>query len=158
VEATFLVDVNVARLADWLRALGYDAALSPGLDDSALILRALEEGRILLTRDTRLMQRRAVARGALQALLVESDRHWDQLRQVVAAFGLDTTRAFSRCIRCNTVQEQVPKDAVRERVPPYVYRTQETFKRCPSCDRVYWQGSHWHNMRAELKRLLGEKG
>jgi uncharacterized protein with PIN domain len=35
-------------------------------------------------------------------------------------------------------------------VPPYVYLTQERFAICPSCNRVYWHGTHADEM---LKRI-----
>lgn len=149
----FLVDINVARLAGWLRAMGCDTARSPGLDERSLLRWAREESRTLLTRNARLMERRAVAQGEVRALLLDSDLLWDQLRQVVRECGLDTHGTFSRCIRCNTILESVAKERVRDRVPPHVHRTQEAFMRCPSCDRVYWRGSHWRNMRTELSRV-----
>src|SRR2546427_8190809 len=84
----FLADSNVGRLARWLRAYGYDAAYAPHVDDSLLIGRALAEGRVLLTRDADLMQRRVVSRGSLRALLLRSDRFDEQLRQVVEELEL----------------------------------------------------------------------
>ena len=151
VEPRFLLDVNVAGLAKWLRALGYDAAACPGEDDDGLVRMGLAEGRILLTRDARLVRRRVVQRGALKALLVRDDRVRAQLRQVVLDLGLRMEeRHFTRCLRCNTVLEPVSREAVLDRVPPYVLRRQDRFTTCPSCRRVYWPGTHLLNMRAEL--------
>jgi uncharacterized protein with PIN domain len=31
------------------------------------------------------------------------------------------------------------KEAINDRVPPYVYQTQEYFAECPACRRLYWQ-------------------
>ena len=46
--------------------------------------------------------------------------------------------------------QQVDKEAVFERVPPFVYLTQQRFAICPACNRVYWHGTHADDM---LKRL-----
>ncbi|MEK7872778.1 MAG: Mut7-C RNAse domain-containing protein, partial [Chloroflexota bacterium] len=78
----FLVDINVGRLARWLRVLGYDALLARDVDDNALVRLALREGRVLLTRDTQILKRRVVTLGLLRALLIQHDAVADQLRQV----------------------------------------------------------------------------
>lgn len=150
----FLVDVNVGRLARWLRALGYDALFVRDIDDNALVRLALREGRIILTRDTHILRRRIVTSGRLKALLIEGESVWDQLRQVVTVLALDSGgRAFTRCIECNQPLEPRLPDDVRGLVPPYVYQTQQEYAQCPSCRRIYWQGTHWENMRRELERI-----
>ena len=163
-QPRFLVDVNAGRLAKWLRILGYDTLFIPDADDDELLRVALREGRVILTRDSRLMERRVVNTGQLAALFIRDDDLRSQLRQVVQAFrlaGLDLPPArtgglLSRCIRCNVPLVEVEKEAVAGRVPPYVYDTQAEFMECPSCQRIYWQGTHWANMRRDLAEL-GER-
>ena len=149
----FLADSNVGRLARWLRALGYDAAYEPGLDDRRLAARALAEERVLLTRDADLMQRRVIAQGRLRAVLLRSDAVADQLRQVVDELHLGPDRALSRCLECNVELEPRPRAAVLERLPPHVRATQSRFSECPRCSRVYWPGTHWQRMRERLAAL-----
>ena len=149
----FLVDGNVGRLAKWLRAMGYDARFMPERDDNNLVRTALQEDRILLTRDSLLMRRKLVTTGVLQALLIRDDDYLVQLRQVVEALGLDTSGEFTRCMECNQPLKEIPRDAVRERVPPYVFQTQQEFKECPSCGKLYWQGTHWARMKEEMARV-----
>jgi hypothetical protein len=52
---------------------------------------------------------------------------------------------------CNAALEEIAKSAVAGLVPPYVYRTQAQFRRCPACGRIYWRGTHWARM---VERLL----
>jgi uncharacterized protein with PIN domain len=47
-----IVDVNVGKLVKWLRVLGYDAIISPILDDGQMLQTARQQGRVLITRDT----------------------------------------------------------------------------------------------------------
>ena len=149
----FLADANVGRLARWLRAYGYDAAYAPHVDDRQLIAQALAEGRLLLTRDAGLMQRRVVVRGTVRALLLVSDRVTEQLAQVVVELGLAGDRRLSRCLECNVELEPRPKAEVSERLPPHVRATQTRFSECPNCSRVYWPGTHWERMNARLAAL-----
>ena len=152
-QPKFIVDVNAGRLAKWLRIMGYDTAFVPGIEDGRLVSIARDEGRILLTRDRNVMKRRPIAKGEIQALLLASDRLDGQLRQVVDAFRLDDRRAFSLCIECNVPLRRAEREDIRERVPAYVFQTQEQIDECPSCRKPYWRGTHWRNVRRELARL-----
>lgn len=149
----FLADCNVGRLARWLRVLGYDAAYEPALPDAQVIARALAEGRVLLTRDADMMRRRVITGGALKAILLRHDRVEDQVRQVLTELALEPSQALSRCLDCNAELEPRAKDAVADRLPPYVRATQDRFSECPSCARIYWPGTHWERMRERIAAL-----
>ncbi len=138
----------LGRLATWLRLLGYDTSYLPSADDHELARVARAEGRILLTRDVELTRRRG-----LRHVLVESERVEEQLLQVFSALRLSARQAFSRCAECNVSLSPVSKESVRDSVPPYVWRTHERFLRCPFCSRVYWRGTHWAHMLAQIEDL-----
>jgi uncharacterized protein with PIN domain len=138
----FLADVMLGRLARWLRALGYDTLYEQSLDDTALAELARRENRILLTRDVELTRRRK-----LRAFLIHDDKVLRQLRQVVSAFDLKNTAAFTRCIECNTELASMERRDAAPLVPPYVFETQLLFRRCPRCGKVYWRGTHWMQMQ-----------
>jgi uncharacterized protein with PIN domain len=144
-EVKFLADGMLGRLARWLRILGYDTAYDPQADDHTLAGIARAEGRILLTRDTALARRRGV-----QAILIESQEVTEQVRQVLAACHLDPSDTFSRCAVCNVPLEPIDRAVAQSLVPPYVYQTQDGFQRCPRCKRIYWRGTHWANMQAQV--------
>ena len=154
----FIIDVNVGRLAKWLRAMGYDAAFVPDVDDGDLLAIAHSEGRIVLSRDRRLSERRLVTSGSASVLCLRSDKLLEQLRQAVGEFNLSASEDFLRSIECNVELRGLDAEQAEDRVPIYVFQTQEMFKECPRCLRVYWRGTHWQNMRRDLKRALGESG
>ena len=156
VAPRFVVDLNVGRLAKWLRVMGYDALFIPDADDAELLRVAREQGRIIVTKDRYIMERRVVTTGQVRAFLVSSDDFRAQLRQVAEALGLGLERGFSLCIECNQPLSGIAKEEVRDRVPPFVFRTQEQFYQCPACGKLYWRGTHWHNMRMELAAFIGE--
>jgi len=144
----FLADNMLGRLATWLRLLGYDTAYLPHADDHELARVARAEGRVLLTRDVELTRRRGV-----RSVLIESEQVAAQLEQVFHALRLTAREAFSRCAECNVVLDTVIQESVRDDVPPYVFHTQERFRRCPRCRRVYWRGTHWARMLAQMDDL-----
>ena len=152
-EPRFIVEVNVGRLARWLRALGYDTLFPPHMEDNDLIRVALREGRIIVTRDSGFAVRHVVTTGTLGVVVVRSDDFKSQLGHLVRTLGLSGRGEFSRCIRCNDLLEVLPRELAEHRVPPYVFTTQTEFMDCPACQRVYWRGTHWENMRRELLQL-----
>lgn len=149
----FLADCNVGRLARWLRVLGYDAAYEPVLPDAQVVARARAEGRVLLTRDVDMMRRRVIVSGSVQAIFLRDDTVQDQLRQVLTEMALRPGQTLTRCIDCNSELQARGKEAVADKLPPYVRATQERFSECPSCSRVYWPGTHWERMRERIAAL-----
>ncbi len=157
-EIKFIVDNNVGKLAKWLRIMGYDAVLFSEVDDGKMIKTALAEDRVILTKDSQIMKRRLVTSGRLKAVLIKDDDIRAQLRQVVTALNLDYhSNPFSVCLECNQKLVEKNKEAVRELVPPYVFKTQEQYMECPYCHRLYWRGTHWQAMSRELDELARAK-
>jgi uncharacterized protein len=136
----------VGKLARWLRVLGVDVLYSNSYEDDEIVRLAEAENRVILTRDTGLVARRMQAK----YLFIERDQYKEQLRQVLRTFDLRDFKVFSRCLECNTPLESVDKEEVFERIPPFVYLTQERFATCPTCHRVYWHGTHAEEI---LKRI-----
>jgi len=149
----FLADDHLAKLARWLRILGFDTLYFERIENSDLIRKAVEEKRIVLTRDT------DIARdpGGARCIFIRSDNWIEQIKQIVSELGLAVNRdsLFSRCLLCNTLLQPIPKPDVKERVPPFVFQTQEEFVLCPSCGKIYWQGTHVSRVLDKLKPIFG---
>ena len=145
----FAVDTMLGRLGRWLRILGYDAAYGPHLHGTGLADLARRERRVILTRDTRLVRDPNLP----PHVFVTSDHFREQLREVASAVALVAAEPFSRCLDCNVPLATIPRESVRERVPSYVFETQERFWTCSRCRRVYWPATHHTRMRDELAEL-----
>lgn len=142
-----LCDHMLGTLAKWMRFMGYDTAYPGPLDDTALIAVAAEEHRVLLTRDKELAAR---CPGAVR---IRSDDLEEQVKEVATVLGLRVVDPLSRCSVCNTVLVAVPEETVAGLVPEGVRSRHQEFWQCPTCHRVYWQGSHWHKMVERLQRF-----
>ncbi len=153
-EIKFIVDHNVGKLAKWLRIMGYDTRFFDGSNDSNMIAMALDEERVILTRDTQIMKRRLVTRGQLKVILIKSDEPEQQMHQVIDTLNLDCQfRPFTLCLECNQPLVEKSKDQVKDRAPPYVLKTQSQYMECLNCHRIYWRGTHWRAMSEKLKKL-----
>ena len=152
----FIVDHNVGKLVKWLRMLGYDTEFFTGEDDWQMVINAHRESRIILTRDTGIMKLGIVDSGKVQAILVDSDEPAEQVQQVNESLDLDFRNGlFTRCMECNTLLEKRTLDEVKDRVPPYVFKTQDEYTECPACNRIYWKGTHWQAMIKRLQEFAG---
>jgi uncharacterized protein with PIN domain len=147
-----VADAMLGRLATWLRVLGLDTVFSASMTASQF-LTWVGRGRRGLTRRTTL-------RGLPEIIFVESDHHQDQLIQVVGELGLKPPweGLFTRCGRCNQELTEVERSEVLGRVPEYVYQTQDLFRQCPLCGRIYWSGTHPDRMLAWLDSIGLEQG
>ncbi len=147
----FVADVMLGRLAKWLRIAGFDVLYSNHFSDDELVALSLHEGRILLSRDTRLLIRKAVKR----FIFLESEDIQSQIRQVFRiAHVTDLPGVLTRCLSCNVLLISASRQHVRDRVPPFVFATQATFKRCPQCGKIYWAGTHRQSVIRTLGKLL----
>lgn len=117
----FIVDNNVGRLATWLRALGYDTVFINPIDDGVLVNIAKDEGRIILTKDTGILQRSLITSGAVTAFYVQGIQWKEQLRNVVRAFSLTAANGFTRCLECNSLIERVKSADARGQIPEDVF-------------------------------------
>ncbi|OGW27554.1 MAG: hypothetical protein A2X56_09680 [Nitrospirae bacterium GWC2_57_13] len=135
----FIADAMLGKLAKRLRLLGYDVLYDPSYDDNEIIRLSLEQDRVILTRDTGLVNRPT----AKNHLFITSDDPGEQVRQVIDAFGLTTgPEILTRCSVCNTLLIMFSKQMVRDRVPDHVYQTNNDFQQCKQCDKIYWIGTH----------------
>jgi uncharacterized protein with PIN domain len=158
-EAKFIADNNVGKLARWLRVIGYDTVLFKQKDDAEMIRIALGEDRVILTKDAQFMKRRLVTGGTLRALYIEQDDPQVQVRQVAETLSLNYDfKPFSRCLECNRVLVARNKEDVKRLIPAHVFETQTRYTRCPACRRIYWPGTHWQAMGKKIKDLQAEAG
>jgi len=146
----FLLTRELGRLAKWLRILGFDTEYFKGDNHSSLIIQALRDERIIITRNHRLPQ----ARG-LKILLIKAEKIKAQMAEVLKALQIApaSDMMFTRCILCNEELLHIDKEKIKDKVPEYVFKTQEYFITCPKCTRIYWQGTHWGNVQATLEEI-----
>ena len=147
-DPRFVADVHLGKLARHLRMAGFDTLWDNNWDDDAIVTLAGVQRRTILTRDKGMLRRREVERG----YFVRATDSELQLAEVLRVLQLESRMApFTRCRECNTLLDDVEKATVIDRLPEKVRDHSERFKRCPGCDRVYWEGTHF----ARMKKLLG---
>jgi len=149
----FLVDRMLGKLAKSLRALGYDTVYYRGEDPHELMEMARRHGRAVLTRN-----RNIFPGSPGDEIVTLQDSGSDLQVKALLAKGiisLDEARPFTRCLLCNALLDNIPKEAAEGKVPDYVFVHEKEFSRCPDCSRIYWRGSHHDSMQKWIEGLYG---
>ena len=148
----FLADAMLGRLARWLRVVGADTLQLPtDAPDVALVARARDDGRVLLTRDRHLLRELRPHR----ELAIRSVVPLVQLGEVVRAFAIPRpSELLTRCLLDNTPLVEMTPAEIVELVPPNSRELSGPMRCCPTCGRAYWRGSHVRRMEAALEAAL----
>ncbi len=152
-EPCFLLDNHLGQLATYLRILGFDSLYRNDYQDEELAQVAEREGRVLLTRDRRLLMRNQIRLGYC---IHKTDPRL-QAVEVLKRFGLQgQVRPFQRCLRCNHPLQPVSKQDILERLEPLTKLYYDEFHICPSCNQIYWKGSHYGHMLELIQDLAAQ--
>ena len=155
----FACDAMLGGLARWLRAAGYDASWKADVGDWEVIRLALREQRTLLTSDTGILRIGIVRDGDVPALFIPHGlKKEEQLTFVLRRLCLPLGEP--RCMACGGELVPVPKEQIRDRVPPRTLTWLQQFYECGRCRKLFWQGTHWRRIAERLKnaRTRPQKG
>lgn len=146
----FIVDVNVGRLAKYIRLAGFDTAYDIDVRAPAIVRDLIQDPRVVITRDLSLLKRKEVVYGRY----VRSVNPTEQLREVLQFFGIEKqVRPLTRCLECNSSLKPIEKDVIRHRLQPLTDKYYRRFSICTHCNKLYWAGSHVEKMMRSFKEL-----
>lgn len=149
--ARFILDVHLGKLANQLRMLGFDTLYRNDYADEELADISSQENRILLTRDLGVLKRGIVNLG----YYVRATNPEKQLTEVMQRFNLiNVINPFARCIHCNGLLETVAKENIIDKLPQKVKENYQQFSQCPTCNQIFWQGTHFEKMQQFIDNLI----
>ncbi|PMP59491.1 MAG: hypothetical protein C0172_01450 [Caldisphaera sp.] len=143
----------LGKLTKWLRILGYDVLYSRDYSDNQIIDIAKKSRRTILTGDKGLYYK--AKKLNLDVIFIDSLKPAQILADlyVKKIIELDVNPEKSRCPECNGKLVKITdKNVIKSRVPPAALKNHDVFYLCNSCGQIYWEGSHWKNIR----RIISE--
>lgn len=146
----FIVDVNLGKLARYLRLLGFDTAWRNDLRDREIVDISVQERRIILTRDRRLLYHREIEYG-YWIRTVKPDLQVPEILNRLALW--QDVAPFHRCAICNGLIQVVAKAQILDKLEPLTRKYYDKFFQCRDCGQIYWQGSHYHKLLNKLEIL-----
>lgn len=166
----FVTDRMLGKLSTWLRILGHDTLYAADIathdrnegadEDTAIANIAKDESRILLTRDKNLVI--SARKKGVRVLYIKSDEVMEQLKELLRhKLPINLEPVPLRCSDCNArirkVKESESDNLKGESYVPTHMLGQWDFWICERCGKIYWEGSHWSDMRERLSRLHAHK-
>lgn len=58
------------------------------------------------------------------------------------------------CSKCNTKLVAVDKNLIINKLPPMVKKNMNEFYQCPSCQQIYWKGTHFIRILNKLEKYI----
>lgn len=153
-ELKFILDVHLGKLVKYLRLCGFDTYYDNNYNDEEIISISVSGKRIILTHDRGLLKNSRVTRG----YWVRSLDPEKQIIEITGRFDLkNNLNPFTRCLACNELLTDIEKDEVIHRLLPKTNKYYHVFKKCPGCDRIYWEGSHYEKMKKFIQKLMNSE-
>lgn len=145
----FIVDTMLGTLAKWLRIFGFDTLYEAGMDDDEILKLAIAESRIIISRDRELCGRKP------GSIFLETTDLDEQIVRVLEFYSADKNKILSRCLECNCLLQKVASQNIdKASVPEDILERYEEFWHCEKCDKFYWCGTHFENMKQKADQLL----
>ncbi len=157
----FLADVMLKKLARWLRIVGAPTIYAGDYteDDDEIIKLAMARKAVLLTLDKKMFEK---ARDYVPAVFFPTTRLEKQLSKLIKQYSIPVEDFPSRtiCPQCNSALRQVPRERVKGKVFPKLYKLHKKFWACTNkrCGKIYWEGSHWEKIEKTVARVIEGTG
>jgi hypothetical protein len=137
----FICDSTLGKLTKYLRILGFDTVSINDLD-MLKEYKNLADPPLLFTKRTK-------TKSYGPTIFIQTNRVQEQIKEIENTIKpyIDEKTFMTRCIECNALLELATKENIEARVPEYIYHHHEEFKMCPSCKKVYWEGTHMEHMK-----------
>ena len=148
----FLADTMLGSLAKKLRLIGIDTAYISDPDNSELKYLVRSQSRVLLTRDLDLAKSLADLAWSVKGGNLREE--YISINEKLKPFH-DQFKPFSRCLDCNDPLQSMEPAEAAGKVPPFIYQSRKTFSLCPSCGKVFWEGTHRERMEGEVQWMRG---
>jgi uncharacterized protein with PIN domain len=147
----FIADINLGNIVKYMRALGLDLYYDSLLSTREIIEISKRENRIILTKSSKLLKFKDVSHG----IYIRNGTTTEQIRRIIDYLDIkDDIKPFSRCLRCNALLNIVLKENILGRIPPKTIEFCDEYVQCQSCNKIYWKGTHFINMKKVVKQIL----
>eukprot|EP01016_Furgasonia_blochmanni_P016757 TRINITY_DN1977_c0_g2_i1.p1 TRINITY_DN1977_c0_g2~~TRINITY_DN1977_c0_g2_i1.p1 ORF type:complete len:331 (-),score=81.01 TRINITY_DN1977_c0_g2_i1:99-1091(-) len=153
----FLIDNMLFKLAKYMRNVGIDAEYKPDRNKLRILIElAEEEKRILVTRDSSVLQKRPT----VPTFYMRKVQTKDQFQELIDFFNIkiDGTKLLSRCVKCNgdeleIIDVELAKTYLNwKNVEDYNNYTE--YWKCKKCQQIYWEGQTFKNAKSRFEEFM----
>jgi uncharacterized protein with PIN domain len=156
IPPAFFADAMLGSIARKLRIFGFDTIYIRDIKDEEVLGIASKLDRVILTCDKELFKR--VVKVGGYGILLSGIDDVDNLAYIFAKYTIkpiDLDTITSRCALCNgQLKNTKIEDLESVCIPPKVRLLHREIFRCVSCNKNYWKGNHFKQLR-NMAKLVG---
>ena len=150
-KTKFVADNNLGDIVKYLRVLGFDVYYDTSLSQREIIEISKKEKRIILTKSKGLLKFKEVTHG----LYIYPGNAEEQVKRIVDFLDIkNSAKPFSRCLHCNSLLKIISKEKIAHRIPPKTKAHCDEYTYCKYCDKIFWKGTHFTNMKKVIDKIL----
>ena len=139
----FIADINLKNIVKPMRVLGFDVDFNGSYTTQDIIVKSIQEKRIILTKREELIKFKSVTHG----MLIRPGTAVEQVKTIIDGLDInDRMKPFSRCLRCNDPLENRQTKQMMDRISPETKSIFEKYLLCKSCGK-----QNWHKNTCQLK-------
>ncbi len=150
----FLVDAMLGNVARKLRLFGFDSEYFSDIDDLKLIEKAKDENRIILSKDSSLINR--AKKYDIKFIHITKENEIEQFLEILKDISLELNEISgdtARCTKCNSQTSQIHKSKISNKIPQGVLEYNDKFWKCDECGQIYWEGTHIKKLQEFLHQI-----
>ena len=150
----FLVDSMLGNIAKKLRLFGFDSEYFSDIDDLELIEKAKNENRIIISKDSSLINR--AKKYDIASIRITKEIEIEQFLEILKDTPLELNEISgdtARCTKCNSQTSQIHKSKISNKIPQRVLEYNDKFWKCDKCDQIYWEGTHIKKLQEFLREI-----
>ena len=150
----FIVDAMLGNVAKKLRLLGFDSTYFSDIDDSDLLEKAKNENRIIISKDSNLIQQ--AKKNKIPSIHISKEDEIEQFLEILKTIPLEfdvISGDTARCPKCNSETSSISKSSLENKISQRIIEYHEKFWKCNGCDQIYWEGTHIKNLQSFVEKI-----
>lgn len=152
-EPRFICDVQLGKLARYMRFFGFDTLYDNNFSENKIIEISNNLKRTILTKNIHLLKNKTVTHG----YWIRSQNTEQQIVQIIIYSDLlSHIKPFSLCPLCNGKLEPVDKENISDKVLAETKLYFNEFSICQKCRKIYWKGSHYNKIMILIGNIIQE--
>jgi len=147
----------LGKLSRFLRFFGYSTLYRSGETVEAMIKTAQINDLIILSQSKLVVD--TCQKQNVKAFSLPTSRIEEQLKILKSELKIEFVVPPKEmlCSLCNGNITKKEKDEIIDRIPRGTAQYYDDFWQCNECDKVYWLGSHWEDIKRIIERVEKRK-
>jgi len=149
----FIADINLGDIVKYMRILGFDVYYDTSLSNRGIIEISKNKTRIILTKNKKLLKFKDVSHG----IFIRPGTPLDQIGRIIVYLDIKSSiKPFSRCLKCNSLLNTIPKEKILDRIPLKTRACCDEYVLCQTCDKIFWKGTHFISMEKFVGQIMDQ--